>query len=800
MKIDFDRKVLSRAGWLFAASVTALAMLAAPVSPAFAENVATRNLGGSWVPQGPAPLQFAQIENVVPLNQAEGAVHAIAPHPTDPNTVFLGGVNGGVWVTHNANDLNPSWKALTDDQASLSIGALAFDPTDGSHKTLVAGIGLYSSFGRFGGPRNGLLRTTDSGKKWTVLNGGGVLQGKNISGVAPRGNTIVASVNIADAFTFGNIGIFRSTDGGASFNMISGAPGSGLPPGLAYDLASDPTNNARLFTNVDFADLVGGQNGIYRSTDTGATWAKVSNAAIDSLLISGVTSNVEIAVGQHNNVYVAVANSGRLAGVFRSGDGGATWQQMDLPGTVEDGVFIGIHPGGQASIHMSIVADPTDANIVYIGGDRQPFAAEGSGNPALPQFPNSIGARNFSGRLFRGDASQPSGSQWAHLTHRNDLGPAGGGTASSSSPHGDSRELIFDAAGSLLESDDGGIYRRSAPRSDTGDWFSLAGNLTTIEMHSVSFDGFSEITFGGAQDNGSEVQNSTNSPEWELLLSGDGGDTAVEDSGAFGFSTRYNSAQGLQAFVRTFWDASNGFLGFTFPARTLVGGGASPVWQFVTPVELNAVDPNRLILGAANGVYETFDRGDTIMAVGPGILVNGSGRDAVSYGAPGNPDVVYIGSNDTIFVRTGASGTAFVQSTTFPGNGTGATVRDISINQADWQNAFACTTAGRVFSTSDAGGTWTELTGDLPALSPGTCFATAFVPAADKNILVVGTAQGVFYSKSNQGYTTWKPLGNKLPNSLYFDLDYDAGSDVLVASSLGRGTYKLPNLAALASQ
>jgi hypothetical protein len=274
---------------------------------------------------------------------------------------------------------------------------------------------------------------------------------------------------------------------------------------------------------------------------------------MDSLLISGGTSNVELAVGRHDNVYAAIANSGRLAGLFRSGDGGATWAAMDLPTTTEaGGAVFGIHPGGQASIHMSIVADPTDPNIVYVGGDRQPFFTEGGGSG--PFFPNSIGAENFSGRLFRGDASQPSGSQWAHLTSSRDLGAPGGGTASNSSPHADSREMVFDAAGVLVEVDDGGIYRRTQPRSDAGDWFSLNGNLAVTEIHDGSYDRNSDVHFSGNQDNGTTYQVVPQDPVWALLLSGDGGDVQIDDSAALGgISTRYSKWCGPARRARPWW-------------------------------------------------------------------------------------------------------------------------------------------------------------------------------------------------------------------------------------------------------
>ena len=165
-------------------------------------------------------------------NPVAGAIHTILTHPTLANTMYAGAVNGGIWKTLDAGT---NWQPLTDYKTSLSIGAMGFDPLDLTANTIVAGVGRYSSNASLGGARAGLLRTTDGGTNWTEINGGGLLLGKNISGIAARGNTIVASVNIADSFTFGNIGIYRSTNGGATFTQVSGAGGSGLPLGANYD-------------------------------------------------------------------------------------------------------------------------------------------------------------------------------------------------------------------------------------------------------------------------------------------------------------------------------------------------------------------------------------------------------------------------------------------------------------------------------------------------------------------------------------------------------------------------------------
>src|SRR5689334_15274507 len=156
----------------------------------------------TWVPQGPAPNTAGQVENIA-NREVAGAINAVAPHPTDANIVYVAAVNGGIWKTTNAMATPPTWVRQSDFQASLTMGAIEFDPTVAGNQTLVAGSGRSSSFGD-GGALPGLLRTTDGGTTWTPINGGGVLNGANIFGIAPRGATIVLATT--------NRGVLRSTD------------------------------------------------------------------------------------------------------------------------------------------------------------------------------------------------------------------------------------------------------------------------------------------------------------------------------------------------------------------------------------------------------------------------------------------------------------------------------------------------------------------------------------------------------------------------------------------------------------
>lgn len=714
-----------------------------------------------WLPQGPAPNTLGQVEGITD-REVTGAVKSVAAHPTNADVLFVGAVNGGIWRTGNATAASPTWVSQLGLDQSLSIGAIAFDPTDATNQTLLAGTGRFSSFNGRGNDRTGVYRTADDGATWTLLTGGGTVAGLNISGVAPRGATLVISANTAN--NVANAGVWRSTDTGGTWTRVSGGMGTGLPNGGAHDMAGDPSNNARLFTNA-------GANGIYRSDDTGATWTKVSTAAVDAALAGN--GNVKISVGASNNVYVATVVGGRLNGLFRSGDGGTTWAALDIPQTTENAGTFGIHPGSQGTTHLSIAADPTNANVVYIGGDRQPHADEGTGLPV--NFPNSINANDFSGRLYRVDASLAAGAQAVHITH--------GNTSNASSPHADSRDMAFDANGALIETDDGGVYRRTTPLLNTGDWFSVNGNLSVTELHDVAWDSRSKIAIGGAQDTGVPEQGAAGNARWQSVTTADGGDVAVDDFGTPGQSTRYASNQNLGNFRRRVYDAGNQFISQTFPALTVVGGGAALTRSFKTPIALNGVTATRLIIGGANSVYESLDQGATITEIGPGIVVNNSDRDPIAYGATGNADMLYVGSGTEVFIRSVAGG-ALTQSATYPG---AAAVCDIVMDPAAPLTSYVID-ATTVFRTTDGGATWTNITGNLLALTPGNILSVTYSTSNADGSVVVGTANGAFIAPG-PAFNVWSAVASGLPRAPVYDVEYDAADEILVAGVLGRGAW-----------
>ena len=778
----------------------------APIARGHRES-GVAGFGARWTPQGPGPILYGQVENVAPDNEVVGAVHTVLAHPTDADILYIGATNGGIWRTDDATSPRPTWRPLTDSASSLSIGAMTFDVEDGD--TIVAGIGRYSSYGRNGGDRTGLLISRDRGETWSEMRHPVFGVFDNVSGLAVRGERIVATTA---ASGLGGGGVFRTTDGGVTW-----APAEGIPPTTpAFDLVADPRDADRLYATL-------ARRGVFRSDDGGATWQNVAGhdlpltdaftKTVTRAGRSGDNNNAELAVGADGRVFVAVLVGGQANYIGFTDDQGGVWTAMDLPLTLElddavDGLNPRFKPGAQGAVHFAIRVDPDDSDTVYVGGDRQNlhfFELEDGGYGVV----NSIGAIDYSGRLFRGDAGvAPTGEvpspQWQHLTHRDDVAAIpGGGTARASSPHADSREMVFDAGGDLIEVDDGGVYRRTSPRDNTGDWFSLNGNLQISEMHNIAYDPVSKRLIGGNQDTGTPYQRE-GGPAWISLSTADGGDVAVDASEAPDRSHRYSSLQFLGNFLRTTYDADGNLVAAWYPALELGGEFVyelDPNFGFTQPISLNAVDPSRGVIGAAS-VYETFDRFETLTEAASlqrGALQRAT---ATAYGCVDNADLLYFGLTSSfspqaqIVARRGfgddgepsaddLSVTSYV----------GGQVRDIVIDQDDCATVYALDDL-RIQASNDGGETWRDITGNLadaPVSYPD-LHKIELVPAGGMfgidSAVVVGSRAGV-HVMFPRVEGLWFSMNEGLPHAPVWDLDYSPEDNALFAATLGRGAWRL---------
>jgi len=789
------------------------------------------------VSQGPERITNGVVEGILD-NLVIGAVNRVLPHPFDANIMYIGSVNGGVWKTTNALSNNPSWTPLTDKLKSTSIGALAFDTADATRNTIIAGVGRTSSLGYRGGPYTGLQISTDGGTTFSDVDGGGKLKGLNITGVVKHGDIIVVGVNRAENWypLIPYYGVFRSTDNGATFTPIST---SDIPLGRVADIVIDPANPTTIYVaiyNLAVPLVGGGRGGIYKSIDMGATWNKISTPEIELAieLVSVYDRNIKLATSILGRVYVAIAvaatttpTAGKLSAIFSSQNGGASWTTLSLPTTnelTENGniVTFGIHPGGQGFIHFSFEADPINPDILYIGGDRQPSKFGGTNRNVMPSiyytnatsyvplldatFPNSIGAATYSGRLFRGNVDVLTNTcTWVHLTHSNTLGAAGGGTASNSSPHPDSRDMAFDASGNLIQCDDGGIYRRTLPQSNMGDWFSMNGNLQVTEIHSIVYDPVTKRITVGTQDNGTNQQILPYSKNWKNidLKKGDGGVVSVDTLVNPGFSLLYISVQYLGNFLRVTYNPSGTIIGEE--RVTLTNSNFRP--NFYTPIKTNSVVGGRLLLAGEGSVYESLDKGDTLTDIG----ITGTGNcSCIAYGGMKNgipnPNVVYACKGNKVYLRTSPNQTLTLTAGILP---TTHAIIDISVDPTDWERAFIVSNSmqfGSVYMTTNAGETWINITGTLATSEIGEIPCSEIIrdPIGGFGGLVVGTEYGVWLlwkniinnitSSTTSTSIAWVKVGTQIPNVQINDINYNAADDILVIGTLGRGAWSIENI------
>jgi hypothetical protein len=418
------------------------------------------------------------------------------------------------------------------------------------------------------------------------------------------------------------------------------------------------------------------------------------------------------------------------------------------------------------------------------------------------------------GYVYRGDAALLPKNPWQSVTC---------GGANGTSPHADSRALAFDAAGNLLEANDGGLFRLMNPDNPGArKWVSVVGDIRVTELHSVAYDPLSKIVFGGAQDVGSPVQSAPRSFVWNDLEQGDGGVVEVDadQSAHKGQTLRYTSQVFLCYFMRTAWDASNNLVGSAPVGLNIVSGpgagqtllqfGAPPVanpctsnpnLQFYNPYALNAVNRNRMLIGT-NDIYESFDNGDTLhnlFSTGQFIGANNNFGRPIAYGALGArsffvspPDVFYVGAGNLILHRR-LRGGAITTLANYPGGG----VRTIVMNPFNFWQVYVLDGDNRIWGSAKEGVSWTELTANLAALTSK--IGTIEVVARDatvKNTVLLAGGIGVFQMRSPTGAGQWQvvPAGSPVapfPNALVQDLRYDPADDVLVAALLGRGAWTL---------
>src|ERR1700738_5219254 len=284
-----------------------------------------------------------------------GRTVAITGVPQQPNVFYIAAVNGGVWKT---TDIGNTWEPIFDAQASGSVGAIAVAPSDPNVIYVGSGEGLQRPDLSTG---DGVYKSNDAGKSWTHL---GLRDAQQITAILvdPKdANRILVSVQGHPYGPNAERGVFRSTNGGQSFEKILYKDEN---VGAA-DLAFDPSNPQTIYAVLWAArvapweirsgeSFISAGSGIFKSTDGGSNWRPLTKglpAAADGLGRIGVA----VSHSEPNRVYATV-EAKKNAGVYRSDDSGESWKQVNSDRRI----------GGRGPGAMGIAIAPDNPEVIYV--------------------------------------------------------------------------------------------------------------------------------------------------------------------------------------------------------------------------------------------------------------------------------------------------------------------------------------------------------------------------------------------------------------------------------------------------
>ncbi len=684
---------------------------------------------------------------------------AVDAVPGTPFTFYFGGVDGGVWRSTN---YGLTWTNITDGQlkGSNSIGALAVAPSD--PKTIYAGTGEADIRNTFI-TGDGVYKTTDAGKTWRYA---GLKDTHTVAKIVvdPRDANVVYAASMGHVFANNaERGVFKSTDGGAHWTKVLYA---GDATG-ACDLVMDPSHPNTLYAamwqayRTPYSLNSGGPgSGLYKTTDGGRHWTKVSaNPGFATGTLGRI--GVSVATSKPNVVYAIV--QAKDGGIFRSDDAGGHWKLVNDSMEMRQRAFY----------YMAIYADPTDSNTIYV--------------PNARFFVSHDGGKSFT------------------LLHP---------------PHGDNHIVWIDPHNPriILEGNDGG----ATVSTDRGVTWSTEHNQLTAQFYHVALDEAFPFNIYGAQQDEGSFEGPSASPngtiltsDWKRTALGEStfiapqpGNTNVDyGSGYFSIMMRHDAVT----------DEYNSVSPYPLYREGASSGELEDRLAWTHPILFSPVNRKELLLGAQY-VLSSTDYGQTWKKISPDLTRNDKKTEAASGGpidndassaeiypyvsalavSPLDGDELWAGSADGLVHVTSNHGATWTDVTP-PALPQWAQITSIEPSHLDKGTAYL--TASRyqyddfhpfIYKTADFGKTWTSLSAGLPA--DQYLYTVRQDPNAP-NLFFLTTKSTVFVSFD--GAVNWQPLTLNLPNVQVRDVAIDAREGKVVVSTHGRSMWVLDNLSLL---
>ena len=607
-------------------------------------------------------------------------------------------------------------------------------------------------------PASQLFKSTDGGVSWASISNGLPAAGVGDIDIDPSDpNILYVLSGDTENFDTRAAGVYKSTDGGASWNKLTSLP----EPYDFYQFSSIIMNPA-----VQGSFLVSCDRWIYRFTDGGATVTKVSDDGARDLTVMPGNPNIMFA-GSYWDNYGPTK-------FLRSDNNGITWTAITdgLP-TNAYKYAVAVSPANPNMVyvwtctpstpHVSQgVFCSTDAGLTFKqmnGGTPNMCGSQGNWNLCLTADPSNAATVYAGGiDLYR---STDSGKTWVNLTNQYSGSPSIG--------HPDVHGLTFSGASILYVANDGGVYKTT----DAGASFTnISSNLSIAQSYGISMSSFnSKLILSGHQDNGTNITSDLTS--WDHVLGGDGLLNLIDrtnDNIMFGtiqFNLIYRSMDGGNSFSR---------VGTSIPRTT---------WK--TPL---VQDPQvaSTIYAASDKIYKSTDYGTNWTAISP-VFDGITGMDVDR----NNSNIIYVSTNGGLYKTINGGNNWIPINNGLTDFGTVLNIH-VDVNNSAIIYAACSSFFGRnLFRSLDAGATWTVWATGLGGLPAKVVVTQLGAPGE----VYCGTDYGVYYR--NNAAASWTLFNTNLPPAPVFDLKifYPTGS--LRAATFGRGIWESPLAAAIPS-
>lgn len=647
-----------------------------------------------WTPLGPFDPDPSYYVGGV------GRINCVAFDPTDDNIFYVGAASGGLWKTV---DGGINWDPMTDHLPLLGVASIVVDHTNPSTIYLATGDSDGSDTYSIG-----VLKSTDGGVTWNTTGlDWTVTQFTTISKLimSPDDNQILVAA--------GSSGIRRTTDGGATWDVT-------YNQGNFRDLEVDPTDG-------DIWYAARASDGVYKSTNGGESWTRFSSG----LPVSGFGRiAIEVAPSNTQRIYALyVNNSSGFFGMYRSDNGGENWSITANGPNMLGYEMDGSDSGGQGWYDLTMAVDPTDPDVVLIGGINLWKSTDGGVGWEI--------VAHWLGDLFGYDADYM---------------------------HADQHALVYRGQ-TLFAGNDGGIY--ISP--DNGEsWTDISYDLAISQAYCVGiYAGGEEVDWllNGYQDNGTKLKQGDT---WTPVLGGDGMECAIDP-----LNPDYMYGE---IYYGNMSRSTNGGASWMNANSGVIDDGA-----WVTPF---VIDPTTgFLFKGTRRIYRSQNHASSWTDMSGQI--SGSTFRAMAL-APSDPTVLYAANaSEQLMVSTNSGANWTIHQ--------GPMNRDvtyIAVHPANPEVVYV--TVGqyydnqKVFVSYNQGADWTNLSEGLPNLPVNTILVHPF----DPQHLYIGTDVGAFFSPD--GGESWQDFSTGLPNVIITELELHQPSNTIVAATFGRGTWTTP--------